>query len=202
MVKNDSLITYEKAFEGQAAIKKFFIATFLERKIMSTKTTIKRIALVAAAALAIGGFSAVSPANAAVSVTWADTYDTVLGYGVAGGTATAVISLDASKTYTIASSGVGTVLVSETDGAGNGANHTSPVPASGNKIYGPTTWYVTVGSSGGTDTLTITSAVAVCRQSQSHQSLLESQEQLPSRTSHGQLLQQQQSLLRKHSLAW
>jgi hypothetical protein len=64
MVKNDPLITYEKAFLVQAAVKKFFAATFLERKIMSTKTSIKRIALVAAAALAIGGFSAVS-ANAA-----------------------------------------------------------------------------------------------------------------------------------------
>jgi len=64
MVKNDSLITYERAFGSQAAVKKFFIATFLERKIMSTKTSIKRIALVAAAALAIGGFSAV-PAKAA-----------------------------------------------------------------------------------------------------------------------------------------
>ena len=67
MVKNDSLITYEKAFLGQAVIKKFFIATFLERKIMSTKTSFKRIALVAASALAIAGFSAV-PANAANSV--------------------------------------------------------------------------------------------------------------------------------------
>jgi len=60
MVKNDSLITYEKAFLGQAAIKKFFIATFLERKIMSTKTSFKRIAAVAALALTLGGFSAVS----------------------------------------------------------------------------------------------------------------------------------------------
>jgi trimeric autotransporter adhesin len=49
---------------GQAAVKKFFIATFLERKIMSTKTSFKRIALVAASALAIAGFSAV-PASAA-----------------------------------------------------------------------------------------------------------------------------------------
>jgi len=64
MVKNDPLITYEKAFLGQAAVKKFFIATFLERKIMSTKTSIKRIALVAAAALTLGGLTAVS-ANAA-----------------------------------------------------------------------------------------------------------------------------------------
>jgi len=49
---------------GQAAGKKFFSATFLERKIMSTKTSFKRIALVAASALAIAGFSAV-PAQAA-----------------------------------------------------------------------------------------------------------------------------------------
>ena len=59
MVKNDSLITYEKAFGSQAVIKKFFIATFLERKIMSTKTITKRIALVAASALALGGFSVI-----------------------------------------------------------------------------------------------------------------------------------------------
>jgi len=65
MVKNDPLITYEKAIFDQAAGKKFFSATFLERKIMSTKTSFKRIALVAASALAIGGFSAVSPAFAA-----------------------------------------------------------------------------------------------------------------------------------------
>jgi hypothetical protein len=66
MVKNDSLITYEKAFEGQAVVKKFFTTTFLERKIMSTKTITKRIALVAASALAIAGFSAV-PATAAAA---------------------------------------------------------------------------------------------------------------------------------------
>jgi hypothetical protein len=64
MVKNDSLITYEKAFLGQAAVKKFFSATFLERKIMSTKTSFKRIALVAASALAIGGLSVVTATTA------------------------------------------------------------------------------------------------------------------------------------------
>ena len=64
MVKNDSLITYEKAFEGQAAGEKFFSATFLERKIMSTKTSFKRIALVAASALALGGFSVISAPQA------------------------------------------------------------------------------------------------------------------------------------------
>jgi hypothetical protein len=61
-----SLITYEKAFFNQAEIGIVPSSTFIERKIMSTKTSIKRIALVAAAALAIGGFSAVS-ANAATN---------------------------------------------------------------------------------------------------------------------------------------
>lgn len=64
MVKNDSLITYESGILGQAVIKKFFIATFLERKIMSTKTSFKRIALVAVATLGAGVLS-VAPANAA-----------------------------------------------------------------------------------------------------------------------------------------
>ena len=64
MVKNDPLITYETGILGQATEKKFSSVTFLERKKMSTKTSFKRIALVAASALAIAGFSAV-PSNAA-----------------------------------------------------------------------------------------------------------------------------------------
>jgi hypothetical protein len=63
-VDTSPLITYESGILGQAAGEKFFSATFLERKIMSTKTSFKRIALVAASALAIAGFSAV-PAHAA-----------------------------------------------------------------------------------------------------------------------------------------
>ena len=59
------LITYQKALLGQATGGKFPSVTFLERKKMSTKTSIKRIAAVAASALAIAGFSAV-PAHAAV----------------------------------------------------------------------------------------------------------------------------------------
>jgi hypothetical protein len=58
------LITYETGILGQAAVKKFFIATFLERKIMSTKTSFKRIALVAASALAFGGLSVVTATTA------------------------------------------------------------------------------------------------------------------------------------------
>ena len=64
VVKKYPLITYEKALLGQATGGKFPSVTFLERKTMSTKTSIKRIAAVAAVALTLGGFSAVS-ANAA-----------------------------------------------------------------------------------------------------------------------------------------
>ena len=66
VVKKYPLITYEKALLGQATGGKFPSVTFLERKKMSTKTSFKRIALVAAAALTLGGFSAVS-AHAAVT---------------------------------------------------------------------------------------------------------------------------------------
>ena len=64
--KKYPLITYEKALLSQATGGKFPSVTFIERKQMSTKTSIKRIALVAAAALTLGGFSAVS-ANATAS---------------------------------------------------------------------------------------------------------------------------------------
>jgi len=44
----------------QAEMGKFLISTVLERNIMSTKTTFKRVALVVAAAVSFGGISAVS----------------------------------------------------------------------------------------------------------------------------------------------
>jgi hypothetical protein len=59
-----SLISDEKAFSlRQADLKKSFGSTFIERKQMSTKTSIKRIALVAVAALGFGLVSTV-PARA------------------------------------------------------------------------------------------------------------------------------------------
>jgi hypothetical protein len=114
MVKNDSLITYEKAFGNQAAVKKFFIATFLERKKMSTKTITKRIALVAAAALALGGFSVISAsqANAAPQIVAASSgmYDTTNFYQVVGGQATIEIGFDTNVVATVSSTGVGTIV--------------------------------------------------------------------------------------------
>jgi len=59
-----SLISDEKAFMRQAGSKKAFGSTLNERKQMSTKTSIKRIALVAVSALGFGLLSVV-PASAA-----------------------------------------------------------------------------------------------------------------------------------------
>ena len=65
VVQQDQLMTYESVLVGQAEMEKFSKSTFSERKIMSTKTSIKRIAAVAAVALTLGGFSAVSAHAAA-----------------------------------------------------------------------------------------------------------------------------------------
>jgi hypothetical protein len=138
MVKNDSLITYERAFGSQAAVKRFFAATFLERKKMSTKTSIKRIALVAASALAIGGFSVISApqANAAATASIA-----LSGSGAVGSTTavtagltytanalsgsyfpTVTITAGSSDTaYLIASTGVGSMYGAATPGTNGGS---------------------------------------------------------------------------------
>jgi trimeric autotransporter adhesin len=63
-----SLISDEKAFSRQADDEKSSKSTFIERKQMSTKTTFKRIALVAVSALGFGLLSVV-PAKAAMSFT-------------------------------------------------------------------------------------------------------------------------------------
>ena len=60
VVQQDQLMTYESVLVGQAEMEKFSKSTFSERKIMSTKTSIKRIAAVAAVALTLGGFSRIA----------------------------------------------------------------------------------------------------------------------------------------------
>jgi hypothetical protein len=64
MAKKGPLMTYEKAVFGQAGSGKASGSTFFERKQMTK--SFKRVALVAAAALTLGGLSAVS-ANATVT---------------------------------------------------------------------------------------------------------------------------------------
>jgi len=63
-----TLISDEKAFLSQADLKKAFGSTRFERKQMSTKTTLKRIALVAVSALGLGIMSGVAAKAAATTV--------------------------------------------------------------------------------------------------------------------------------------
>ena len=79
-VQKDTLMTNEKGLFAQAGLRNVRGST-IERKIMSTKTITKRIALVAASALAIGGFTAVSANAVPVALTAAYTF-------TASGTAT------------------------------------------------------------------------------------------------------------------
>jgi hypothetical protein len=65
--QEDALISYELSFLSQADFGKSLKSTSYERKLMSTKTSIKRIALVAVSALGFGLLSMV-PAKAAVVV--------------------------------------------------------------------------------------------------------------------------------------
>jgi hypothetical protein len=70
LIQNEqTLISDEKAFLRQAELEKASNSTFNERKQMSTKTSIKRIALVAVSALTFGVVSGIAPASAAASLT-------------------------------------------------------------------------------------------------------------------------------------
>ncbi len=93
----------------------------IERKQMSTKTTIKRVALVAAAALALGGFSAVS-ANAFATGGAQFTSSNLTESGTTAVTASAVVGTYAAVTVTFAaddaryaapvsSTGVGSIAI-------------------------------------------------------------------------------------------
>ena len=94
-------MTYERAFLGQAEREKFFQSTFFERKTMSTKTVLKRVALVAAAALAFGGITAVT-AQAAVNLTISTGYNgatTQAGNSIAGPANSTSITAGAQREY-------------------------------------------------------------------------------------------------------
>jgi len=140
----------------------------IERKIMSTKTSIKRIALVAAAALTLGGFSAVS-ANAYVpAAAYTTMYDTTNGYQVVGGQATVTIGFDTSTVATVVSTGVGSIVsAAPVAQFGLGVETVTALSASGfqhntaSGVAGYTKEYdsitvVLTSSVAGTQTLTIT----------------------------------------------
>jgi len=115
--EKDTLITYERALEAQADLRKFRGST-IERKHMSTKTTFKRVALVAVAALSLGVLS-VAPSQAAHQ---ADTLTLtpVKSAIVAGDTATATVNSSFIGVATADSITVNAVVVTKpTSGNGN-----------------------------------------------------------------------------------
>ena len=125
---------------------------------MSTKTTIKRVALVAAVALTLGGFSAVS-ASAAPTVTVTNAYDKTNGVQVVGGQATLQLVLDTGTTTTATLTGVGSIVSAIADSATAGV--VSSVTASGfqvvtnSNIASETTTVVLTSAVAGTSTLTL-----------------------------------------------
>jgi hypothetical protein len=84
---------------------------------MSTKTTFKRVALVAVAALGLGVLS-VAPSSAAPIITTTTAYDTATTTAIVGGQVTLTLTTDTSTTSTratIVSSGVGSVVSATSD---------------------------------------------------------------------------------------
>jgi protocatechuate 3,4-dioxygenase beta subunit len=164
MVKNDPLITYETGILGQADEGKFPKSTFLERKIMSTKTITKRIALVAASALALGGFAVISAPQASaaplISAAASGMYDTTNFYQVVGGQATIEIRFETQTVAQVTSTGVGTI-VSATPKAGEGLNfETLTAITSTGFQHNKTTVSEDYEDNGDTVTVVLTSAVA------------------------------------------
>ena len=159
MVGKDPLITYEKALTDQAEGGIVPNSTLFERKIMSTKTSIKRIALVAAAALTIGGFSAVSAQAATYGSVDASagSISHTASTATAGGTATAVgdgahyvtVQLttgSADTAYSITSSGVGSLFGTATASyvSGSPESGTATITyANGTNTVGGLTWGAT-----------------------------------------------------------
>jgi trimeric autotransporter adhesin len=128
---------------------------------MSTKTTFKRIALVAVAALGLGVLAAV-PSSAAPSAANTAMYDTTNGVAIVGAQATVTFTIDTSTTNTFSWSGVGSVLTATDDGTNADFAAYSGTQGS-NVINNPTsgTLVAVVGAGGaGTVAFLLTSAVA------------------------------------------
>jgi hypothetical protein len=83
---------------------------------MSTKTTFKRVALVAVAALGLGAVSVV-PSSAAPAVTYTTMADTTNGQQIIGGQATVFISLDSATVTNIVITGGTVVSATESETA-------------------------------------------------------------------------------------
>ena len=164
VVEKDLLMTYETDLLGQAEREKYFQSTFFERKTMSTKTAFKRVALVAAAALAFGGISAVS-ANAATSAEWTITNSNgAVGVLAAGETATqiagvanyvSIVPTTGSIYFTVSGGTTTTGTTSGTATAGTAVNIATPVVGT----ITVTGYTITSGAASTTATSTVTITV-------------------------------------------
>jgi len=168
MVNKDRFAYNELLQVNQAEREKFFQSTFFERKIMSTKTAFKRLALVAAAALAIGGVSAVS-ANAAGTNDYniAATAITALQSAAGAGSAATVSQIAGAANYVGLTAAANAVYTVVTGGTIVGGTTTASVAAGGAlNIATPTVGTITVtnyiitnGAAATTATSTITITV-------------------------------------------
>ena len=155
---------------------------FFERKLMSTKTSIKRIAAVAAVALTLGGFSAVSAHATVATATFVTTAGTnTAGVASIADTATATadgahyvaVTLSASSAdtaYVITTAGVGSLYGSASEsgtatiGYTNGANAAAGISwSSGVGAFASTPfttaqslYFTALSSASGTQTITAT----------------------------------------------
>jgi len=133
---------------------------------MSTKTSFKRIALVAASALALGGFSVISAPQAsaanAPTASYTTMYDTTNGYQVVGGQATLTIGVDSATTSTVTTSGVGSIVSYAATSPTNAAGTETLTAVTGGFQYNPNAARRALITAGNNDTLTVvlTSAVA------------------------------------------
>jgi len=118
---------------------------------MSTKTTFKRVALVAVAALGLGVLS-VAPTSAAPTIAYGVIADSTNGQGIVGGQATVLVTLDSGTVTTIAVTGVGSVLAQTTQ--------TETVTVTGTVTSGAWSDSTTASNVKGVQTITLTSAVA------------------------------------------
>ena len=130
----------------QADLRKFRGST-IERKQMSTKTTFKRVALVAVAALGLGVLAS-APSNAAPTIAYTTIGDSAAGQALVGGQAVLTITPDTATVSRVAVTGVGSVVTT---------TETGGVTKVGTSLV---SWSDSVTTVAGTQAVTLTSDVA------------------------------------------
>jgi len=132
---------------------------------MSTKTSIKRIALIVAAAVTLGGVSIITAESASATVLtptayYTTMYDTTNGYQVVNGQATLTLGLDSGTISTVTTSGVGSIL-SYTATNNGGGTETLTAVTGGFQYNWNMARQAVVGAAGRADTVTVVLTSAV-----------------------------------------